>query len=63
MKRQETPCVYLNAFETGSEAKKGIEKWIRRYNEERPHSSLEDRTPHEADYNLPRAGYPMKLAV
>jgi putative transposase len=56
-------CIYLHAFETGSEARKGIDKWIRRYNEERPHSSLEDRTPHEAYWNLPRAGYPEKLAA
>ena len=56
-------CVYLYAFETGSEARKGIEEWIRRYNEERPHSSLDDRTPHEAYWNLPKAGYPVKLAA
>jgi len=56
-------CVYLNAFETGSEARKGIDKWIRRYNEERPHSSLDDKTPYEAYWNLPRAGYPVQLAA
>jgi putative transposase len=56
-------CVYLNAFETGREAAKGIGKWISRYNEERPHSSLDDRTPNEAYYNMPRAGYPVKLAA
>lgn len=56
-------CVYLNAFETGSEARKGIGKWIRRYNEERPHSSLDDKTPHEAYWNLPRPGCPVKLAA
>lgn len=56
-------CIYLHAFETGSEARKGIDKWIRRYNEERPHSSLDDRTPHEAYWHLPRAGYPEKLAA
>ncbi len=56
-------CVYLNAFETGSETRKGIEKWIKRYNEERPHSSLDDRTPYEAYYNLPRAGYPLQKAA
>lgn len=56
-------CVYLNAFETGSEARNGIEKWIRLYNEERPHSSLDDRTPHEAYWNLPMAGYPAKLVA
>ena len=56
-------CVYLNAFETGSEAREGIVKWIRRYNEERPHSSLDDKTPHEAYWNLPRPGCPVKLAA
>jgi len=56
-------CIYLNAFETGSEASKGIEKWIKRYNKNRPHSSLDDRTPYEAYYNLTRAGCPVKLAA
>jgi putative transposase len=56
-------CIYLHAFETGSEVRKGIDKWIRRYNEERPHSSLDDKTPDEAYWNLPRAGYPVKLAA
>jgi putative transposase len=56
-------CVYLNAFETGGEARKGIERWIKRYNEERPHSSLDDRTPHEAYWNLPIAYYPAILAA
>lgn len=56
-------CVYLHAFETGSEARQGIERWIRRYNEERPHSSLDDRTPHEAYWNLPVACYPEILAA
>lgn len=56
-------CVYLNAFETGSEARKGIDKWIRRYNEERPHSSLDDKTPYEAYWNLPLAEYPVQLAA
>jgi len=56
-------CVYLHAFETGSEARNGIERWIRRYNEERPHSSLDDRTPHEAYWHLPIAYYPEILAA
>jgi putative transposase len=56
-------CIYLHAFETGSQARQGIDKWIRRYNEERPHSSLDGRTPHEAYWNLPRAGYPVALAA
>ncbi len=41
-------CVYLNAFETGSEARKGIGTWITYYNEERPHSSHGQLTPTEA---------------
>lgn len=49
-------CVYLNAFESGSEAKRGIGNWIERYNTERPHSSLDDRTPYEAYWKLPWPG-------
>jgi putative transposase len=56
-------CVYLHAFETGSEARTGIGNWIRKYNEERPHSSLDDRTPHEAYWKLPRPGVPGRLAA
>lgn len=42
-------CVYLHAFETGSEARAGIGDWIAYYNTQRPHSSLgQSRTPHEA---------------
>ena len=56
-------CIYLHAFETGSEVRKGIDKWMRQYNEDRPHSSLDDRTPDEAYWKLPRAGYSVKLAA
>ncbi len=41
-------CIYLNAFETGSEARIGIAKWITYYNAERPHSSHGILTPNEA---------------
>ncbi len=41
-------CVYLNAFETGSEARNGIGAWITYYNEKRPHSSHGLLTPAEA---------------
>nr|WP_244574492.1 IS3 family transposase [Cohaesibacter sp. ES.047] len=41
-------CIYLNAFETGSEARIGIAKWITYYNVERPHSSHGILTPNEA---------------
>jgi len=40
-------CVSLNAFETGSEAKAGIEKWLACYNIERPHSNHGFMTPDE----------------
>ena len=40
-------CVYLNAFETGSEARTGIGRWITYYNDNRPHSAFGGRTPDE----------------
>ena len=40
-------CVYLNAFETGSQARDGIGRWIAFFNEQRPHSSLGGKTPAE----------------
>jgi putative transposase len=53
-------CVYLHAFETGSEAKIGIGKWITFTNEHRPHSSLDDQTPDEA-YRRRRHPHPNSL--
>lgn len=50
-------CVYLNAYESGSEARAGIGAWVELYNRRRPHSSLDDLTPHEAYWRLPRQGY------
>jgi putative transposase len=41
-------CVYLDAFETGSELRAGLLKWIGYYNARRPHSGLGGRTPDEA---------------
>lgn len=40
-------CVFLSAFETGSQARSGIGSWIDYYNRKRPHSSFGGRTPHE----------------
>ena len=37
-------CVYLNAYETGSELREELSRWISFYNERRPHSSLDDKT-------------------
>lgn len=38
-------CVYLHAWETGSEARAGIGKWMAFYNRKRPHSALGGRPP------------------
>ena len=36
---------YLHAWETGSEAKAGIRKWIEFYHHKRPHSALGGKRP------------------
>jgi putative transposase len=41
-------CVYLHAFETGSQANAGIGRWIEFYNHRRPHSTHGIKTPAEA---------------
>ena len=38
-------CVYLHAWETGSQARAGIRKWMTFYNNQRPHSALGGKTP------------------
>ena len=40
-------CLSLEWFRNRMEAKIGIERWRRHYNEERPHMSLGDLTPAE----------------
>jgi putative transposase len=52
-------CVYLHAFETGSELRAGLTTWIDYYNANRPHSGLRGQTPDEA-YGV---GELMKLAA
>jgi putative transposase len=39
--------VYLKAYESVSHARRSIGDYINLYNQRRPHSSLEDRTPDE----------------
>ena len=41
-------CIYLHAFETGSELRAGLGRWITYYNTRRPHSGLAGQTPAEA---------------
>ena len=38
-------CVYLHAWETGSQARAGIRKWMAFYNDKRPHSALGGKPP------------------
>ncbi|WP_370737382.1 IS3 family transposase [Shimia thalassica] len=53
-------CAYLNAFETGSEMRAGIGKWLTYYNAERPHSTHGILTPDEA---YASKAEPMRLAA
>ena len=47
-------CVYLNAFETGTEARLGLGQWIGRCNCQRPHSTHNGATPEEVYSGLKR---------
>jgi len=38
-------CVYLHAWETGSQARAAINKWMQFYNHKRPHSALGGKPP------------------
>ncbi len=42
--------VYLQAFETGSQARQQLGTWLRAYNHARPHSTFDGHTPNEV-YN------------
>jgi putative transposase len=47
--------VYLRAYESATEAKQFIGRYIAFYNEHRPHSSLDGRTPDEVYFSQPPA--------
>ena len=53
-------CVYLHAFERGTDAKAGIKKWLAYCNAERPHSTHGILTPNEAYASKTE---PMRLAA
>ena len=55
-------CVYLHAWETGSEAWAGIDAWMKFYNTERPHSTLDGRTPDEVYDGRPMTRQPLAAA-
>ena len=38
-------CVYLHAWETGSEARAGLSAWFEFYNQRRPHAALDGQPP------------------
>ena len=46
--------VYLHAYDSVSDAKRGLEKYFKFYNQNRPHTALDDKTPDEFYFdNLP----------
>ena len=45
-------CVYIHAFETGSELRAGLAAWIGFYNTARPHSVFAGRTPDEVYFQI-----------
>ncbi len=45
--------VYLRAYETVGDARNSIGRYLDFYNGRRPHSSLDDRTPDQAYFDLP----------
>jgi putative transposase len=47
-------CVYLNAFETGSDLRAGLTQWFSYYNGRRPHSALDGQTPDEVTASGPQ---------
>lgn len=38
-------CVYLHAWETGTQAKVGIRRWISFHNNQQPHVAIADDCP------------------
>lgn len=38
-------CIYLHAWESGSETKAAIRKWMTSYHHQRPHSALGGKLP------------------
>lgn len=55
-------CVYLHAWETGSETRPELKRWMDFYSTKRPHSALGGRTPNEAYYGREMAVSPLVAA-
>ena len=54
--------VYLHDYTTLADAQAGIAKWIRFYNERRPHQTLDNRTPMEVYRGRRSNGRPLESA-
>jgi hypothetical protein len=60
-------CVYLHAWETGSQARVGIGRWITFYNHQRPHAAHGGQPPavayfntNQTDKQVQAVAYPLK---
>jgi putative transposase len=51
-------CVYLHAFESGSELRQGLARWVSYYNTDRPHSALAGQTPDERYHQIAPTPHP-----
>jgi putative transposase len=51
--------VYLHAYDTVQDARKGIENWINFYNQRRKQQALEKRTPEDVYYTHMQEHFPM----
>lgn len=49
-------CVFLKAFETDSEARTGIGRWIGYYSADRPHSTFGGRPPDDVSVGRKEEG-------
>ncbi len=50
--------VYLHDYQSVEEARQGIKRYFQLYNYERPHQSLDYKTPAEVFFNLPQKNFP-----
>ena len=47
-------CIYLEEFTGGHQLRSRLSWWVNQYNQERPHSTLNDQTPDMAYFNIRR---------
>jgi putative transposase len=58
--RRQIRCQYLKAYDSVSEARASIGRYLDFYNRRRPHSSLDGTTPDQAYFKPP---LPLRLAA